>query len=457
MTGADWETPPSGAPVVSPAQKDQAAGPGPRRRRYSAGPQGTTRSRRGSQVALALVALATVGLVATRLTAHAASKQTAASAAVRGNTARPQLHKPPAAAGGSSLPFPSPSGKGMAPGPNLAPGSDPSALPGDVLIADEDNSRLLVVNPAGNIVWQFPNASTHLPAGTTFLRPDDGFFAPNGRAILATEETDQVISLIDLRSQRILWRYGTPGLPGSGPNQLSNPDDAMLLPNNDVLIADIKNCSILLTRVGLHVPLQRFGIQDTYCYHAPPFRFGSPNGAFPLTDGNYLITEINGDWVDEMTLSGKILWSTHPPGVAYPSDTNEVSPGVFVTVDYSKPGQVVEFNAQGQLLWRYGPRSGPGMLDTPSLCEPIPTNGDFLCNDDGNDRVIVIDPRSNKIVWQYGHTGVEGTAPGYLSGPDGVDLAPPYSMLIRHRATIGLPSFTCSPGLPAGSCTVFRP
>ena len=402
------------------------------------------------------MAVATVGLVAARLTAHTGARPPSASAAVRGAGAASRPRQPAAAGASSALPFASPSGRGMAPGPNLAPGSNPSVLPGDVLIADEDNSRLLVVNPAGSIVWQFPG-STRLPAGTTFLRPDDGFFAPNGKAILATEETDQVISLIDLASGRILWRYGTPGVPGSGPNQLSNPDDAMLLPNNEVVIADIKNCSILVTRVGLHVPLQRFGIQDTYCYHAPPIRFGSPNGAFPLTDGNYLVTEINGDWVDEMTPSGKILWSAHPPGVAYPSDSNEVSPGVFVTVDYSKPGQVVEFNAQGQLLWRYGPTSGPGMLDTPSLCEPVPTNGDFLCNDDGNDRVIVIDPRTNRIVWQYGHTGVEGTAPGYLSGPDGVDLAPPYSMLVRHRSTIGLPNLTCSPGLPAGACTVFQP
>ena len=383
---------------------------------------------------------------------HARSPARAASATTVGTRARAGTG---ATHPGTTLPFASPSGQGMAPGPNLAPGSDPSVLPGDVMIADEDNNRLIVVNPAGNIVWQFPNPKSPLPAGG-FLRPDDGFFTPNATGVLATEETDQVVSLISLAPERILWRYGTPGLPGSGPDQLSNPDDAMLLPNNDVIIADIKNCSILITKVGLHVPLERLGTQDTFCTHQPPLRFGSPNGAFPLTDGNYLVTEINGDWVDEVTTSGRVLWSTHPPGVAYPSDTNEVSPGVFVTVDYSKPGQIVEFNSQGKLLWRYGPRSGPGMLNTPSLCEPVPTNGDFICNDDSNDRVIVVDPRTDKIVWQYGHTGVEGSAPGYLSGPDGVDLAPPYSMLVRHRPTMGLPTFKCANGLPAGACTVFK-
>ena len=35
-------------------------------------------------------------------------------------------------------------------------GSDPRALPGDVLIADEDNRRLLLVDPYGRIRWMFP-------------------------------------------------------------------------------------------------------------------------------------------------------------------------------------------------------------------------------------------------------------------------------------------------------------
>lgn len=356
----------------------------------------------------------------------------------------------------AKLPFASPAGRTLAPGPNLAAGSNPAVLPGDVLIADEGNDRLLVVDPAGKIVWRFPLPGDLAPS-TSFTSPDDAFFTPNGKDILATEENDQVVSLVDVARRRLLWRYGRPGVPGSAPNELSNPDDAMMLPGGSVLIADIKNCSLLIVRAGAHTPGERLGIQDTYCLHEPPYRFGSPNGAFPLTDGNYLVTEINGDWADEMTLSGKVLWSTHPPGVAYPSDTNEISPGRYLTVDYSTPGQIVEFDQSGRLLWRYGPTSGPGMLRTPSLCEPIPTNGDILCNDDGNDRVIVVDPRTNAIVWQYGHTGVAGSGPGYLSGPDGVDLAPPYSLLVRHGPTMGRPGFTCAPGLKAGACTIFPP
>jgi hypothetical protein len=51
--------------------------------------------------------------------------------------------------------------------------------------------------------------------------------------------------------------------------------------------------------------------------------------------------------------------------------------------------------------------------------------------------VIIIDPRTNKIMWQYGVTAVAGSQPGYLNNPDGIDLVPPQSLLVTHAATMG--------------------
>jgi len=53
--------------------------------------------------------------------------------------------------------------------------------------------------------------------------------------------------------------------------------------------------------------------------------------------------------------------------------------------------------------------------------------------------VIVVDPRTDRVVWQYGRRGVPGATPGLLRGPDGLDLAPPFSDLSLHAATMGLP------------------
>ena len=312
---------------------------------------------------------------------------------------------------------------------NLAPGSDPSVLPGPVLIADNDNNRLIEVSPTGHVLWEFPRPGD-VPPGQTFLVPDDAFFTPDARHVIATEEDDFVISIVDIATHRITYRYGHPGTPGSGPNYLNNPDDALLMPDGLIMLADIKNCRLITIRPPAHQIESQLG-QTGVCVHQPNVSFGSPNGRFPMRDGDTVVTEINGDWVDILSPSGQVLSSTHAPGFTYPSDTNEVRPGVLLSVDYTNPGAIEEFTPSGQLLWRYAP-TGPNALNNPSLAEPLP-NGDVLCNDDHNDRVIVVDPHTNRIVWQYGHTHVTGRAPGYLSDPDGVDLAPPHNLVNRVK------------------------
>lgn len=315
----------------------------------------------------------------------------------------------------------------------LAPGSDPSVLPGNVLIADKANNRLVQVTPAGQVAWSFPGPNDLAP-GENFRVPDDAFFSPDGRSIVTTEEDDYVISLIDPAAHRITYRYGTPGTPGSKPNQLYNPDDAQLAPDGRIFSADIKNCRLVVIRPPARQLDEQIG---GHCGHNPPQGFASPNGAFPMSNGNTVVTEINGDWIDVLDRSGRLVTQTHAPGFSYPSDTNEVRPGLFLSVDYVKPGAIEVFDQQGRVVWRYAP-TGADALNKPSLAMGLP-NGDVLVNDDYNDRVIVVDPRTNRIVWQYGHTGQPGTAPGYLNIPDGVDEAPPNSLVMRFRGVMAIP------------------
>ena len=320
-------------------------------------------------------------------------------------------------------------------GDMLSPGSNPSVLPGPVLIADRDNNRLLEVSPTGNVLWRFP-APGDLSPGQTFKLPDDAFFSPNGRRVIVTQEDDFVISVIDIAGAHIVYRDGHPGVPGSEPGYLHNPDDALLMPSGDILTADIKNCRVLVIRPPSHTPLRQLG-QTGNCEHQLGASYGSPNGAFPMANGDTAITEINGDWLDVLSTNGRPVLDTHPPGFSYPSDTNEVRPGLFLSVDYVSPGAIETFTSNGRLQWRYAP-TGAAALNQPSLALPLP-NGDILANDDKNDRVIVIDPHTNRIVWQYGHTHVPGSGAGFLSNPDGVDLAPPHSLAMRFATTLRAP------------------
>lgn len=312
---------------------------------------------------------------------------------------------------------------------NLAAGSDPAVLPGPVLIADRDNNRLVEVSPTGRVIWQFPRPGD-LARGQTFRLPDDVFFSPDGKLAMVTQEDDFVITLISLTTDRIVYRYGHPGVSGSTPGYLDNPDDALLTRGGKIMLADIKNCRLLVIAPPAHRIVRQFG-ETGVCFHQPGVSYGSPNGAFPMQNGDTLVTEINGDWIDVLRPDGRVLGSVNAPSFSYPSDTNEVQPGVLLSADYASPGAIETFTPHGRLLWRYAP-AGRRALDHPSLAMPLP-NGDILANDDRDDRVIVINPRTHRIVWQYGHTHVAGRGPGYLANPDGLDLAPPYNLTARFR------------------------
>lgn len=313
-------------------------------------------------------------------------------------------------------------------------GTDGAGSPyyGDkLLIADRGNNRLLVLNDAGNIIWRYPSPTAAPPPGG-FYFPDDAFFIRHGTAIISNQESNETIVEIGYPSGKVLWQYGHPRQPGYAPGYLNNPDDAYLLRNGDITVADIINCRILIINPATKTVVHQIGTNDV-CVHNPPNYLGSPNGDTPLMDGNLLVSEINGTWIDEYTLTGKLVWTVHLP-IGYPSDPQQIGPDRYLVAAYQHPGGIVEFNRAGQILYNYSPASGPGELNDPSLVELLPS-GVFMLNDDHNDRMVAIDPSTGAVVWQYGHTGVPGTAYGYLYKPDGFDILAPGGVTPTHPAT----------------------
>jgi hypothetical protein len=137
--------------------------------------------------------------------------------------------------------------------------------------------------------------------------------------------------------------------------------------------------------------------------------------------------------VDEITPAGHVVWSDQL-SIGYPSDPQQLGSNLYLAADYVTPGQIVEFNRAGKILYRYDIASGPGMLNQPSLVERLPS-GVFMVNDDYRDRMIAIDPTTQAIVWQYGITDHSGTAPGMLNIPDGFDLLMNDGSTPTHLAT----------------------
>ncbi len=312
--------------------------------------------------------------------------------------------------------------------PSSASASYPFA--GRLMIADRGNDRLIVVNARKQVLWRFPSHAHPAPPGG-FYFPDDAFFTHGGAGIISNEEQDERIVQLAFPSGKLLWSYGHPGVAGSEPGYLHEPDDAYLLRDGTVSVADAQNCRVLLISQQKKV-LQTIG-NPAACSHEPPRYLGSPNGDTPLRDGNILVSEVNGSYVDEITRSGKLVWSVQLP-ISYPSDPQQLGPNRYLIADYTTPGGIYEFNRAGKILWSYHPSSGNGMLNHPSLAERLP-GGLIAANDDYRDRVVIIDPGSKKVVWQYGHTGSPGRGPDHLHIPDGFDLLAPNGATPTHPYT----------------------
>jgi hypothetical protein len=289
---------------------------------------------------------------------------------------------------------------------------------GYILIADRGNNRILVVDPRGRIVFLYPSQAD-LQAGRQLFYNDDTFVEPGGQALIANEEDNHAIVQVGLADHSLKVLFGHPRELGADETHLNTPDDAYTLPDGSFTVADAYNCRILFIKDGRIV--HQYGSSGV-CRHEPPRYLGAVNGDTPVPGGGVMISEIPGNWIDEIGPEGKLVFAVRAP-VSYPSDPQPLPGGRILLADYASPGHVLIIDHAGRVLWRYGPSQGYGRMDHPSLAMPLP-NGNIAVNDDFRHRVLVIDPRTNTIVWKYGHTDIPGTAAGYLNTPDGMDFVP---------------------------------
>ena len=295
----------------------------------------------------------------------------------------------------------------------LPPLHGASPLDGYLMIADRDNNRIVIVNPSKQIVWRFPQPGGLRPASgspdptTRSCRPTAAASSPtrssrNGRRDLA------------LRRPRILWNYGHQDVQGAGPGFLAHPDDAYLLANGQIQVADIINCRVLWLDPAKKI-VHSIGTAGD-CSHDPPHAVLQPNGDTPLPDGGVLVTEIGG-WIDRFTGAGQLVWSIKAP-TDYPSDAQLLPDGNVLVAGFNTPGRIDIITPHGKIVWTYEQSSRQGALDRPSLAVMLP-NGMIAATDDWHHRVVVINRTTKQIVWQYGHDGVGGSVPasyGSLTG-----------------------------------------
>ena len=253
--------------------------------------------------------------------------------------------------------------RGSGPG-QLAVGSA-RQLPKNILVADRNNHRLLLITPHGQLAW------TKAIAG-----PSDAYLSPDKRSIVVTQHGGFAVVRLSVATGAITYHYGHYGHPGTADGYLHDPQTAQQLHNGELLIADKSNCRILFLSPPAHHPTRVLGATRV-CVHDPPRTFSYTTSAFPTASGGLIVSAVTPPAIDLLSANGSLRRTLRPAGLAAPYDANEFAADRIVATSHSRRGAVEELTTSGTVLWRFGPAKGPGALELPSLAQVLP---DGVCS-----------------------------------------------------------------------------
>jgi outer membrane protein assembly factor BamB len=326
--------------------------------------------------------------------------------------------------------------------------------PGNILIADQFNNRVVEVDPAGHIVWQFGKGphdfSRHSIIGTNDAQRVGSFtlMAGTGDPPVAAGSSppagdlcpnpngcpDNRVILVDPFG-RIVWQYGQFGVSGSGPDQLNTPVQATWLPDGHVLITDQANERIIEVTLSKRIVWQ-YGM--TGVTGNGPDQLNNPNSAELLPNGHILIADENNNRAIEVTHDNarKIVATFTVGGTASGVAFASRLPNGDTLLTDSNNSRIVEVNSKDHAVWQYFTNDPTGNS------APLPTrairlrDGETLISDQFNDRVIEVIRTGSMggiIERQIGALNVFGIGSGLLDAPydakvigDYTGLTPPF-------------------------------
>ena len=295
--------------------------------------------------------------------------------------------------------------------------------PGNVLVSDQFNNRVVEINPGTNkIVWSFGSNDPGLcnPGPGTIIgtnwaeRLSDGLTVIAGTGIPAGADplmpngcADNRVIVVD-QAGDILWQYGQAGVAGNGPNQLNVPVSAIQLPNQDFLITDQANNRVIEVSLAGAIVWS----------YGPAHGHGalnSPNSAELLANGHILIADEGNNRAIEITRSGHIVWE-FSSGINAAAFASRLPNGDTLITD-SGNARIVEVSMAKVVVSAYFTNTGAGSNPTPLPTNAVRlANGNTIIADQFNDRVFAINA-AQQIVWQYGAINAPGNGKGELNAP----------------------------------------
>jgi hypothetical protein len=317
---------------------------------------------------------------------------------------------------------------------------------GNILITDQFNNRVIEIDKAGNIVWQFGNGpgdtSANAIAGTNDAERVGSLTLMSGTGVPPGATTnckkgcvDNRVLLVD-QGGNIVWQYGQFGVTGFGPNQLNTPVQNTFLPNGNVLITDQGNERIIEVQPSDNSIVWQYGQNAVVGTH--PNQLDNPNAAEVLANGNILISDENNNRAIEVThttpshIVATFTARGTVSGVAFASRL----PNGDTLITDSNNARIVEVNAKDNVVWQYFTNTRPGSNPTPLPTRAVRlVNGDTLISDQFNDQVIEVSP-AMVVVASYGMINNPGYSPSTA-----VQMNAPYSAYVIGDYTGITPPF----------------
>ncbi|CAM3996120.1 hypothetical protein [Roseateles saccharophilus] len=295
-------------------------------------------------------------------------------------------------------------------------------MPGNLLITDQFNNRVIEIDPAGTIVWSFGSGLGNTSAGAIVGVNDAErvgvytLMAGTGTPAGATKNCkksgcpDNRVILVD-PGDHIVWQYGQFGVTGFGPNQLNTPVQNTFLPNGNVLITDQGNSRIIEVRPADNAIVWQYG--QSGVAGSGPNQLNNPNSAELLANGHILIADENNNRAIEVThaMPSVIVASFSAQGsVSGMAFASRLPNGNTLLTDANN-SRVVEVDGSDRPVWQYLTNLRPGSNPTPQPTRAVRlANGNTLISDQFNNQVIEVNA-ALEIVASYGTINSSGFNP----------------------------------------------
>lgn len=261
--------------------------------------------------------------------------------------------------------------------------------PGELLVNQENDNRVVAIDMATkSITWSYGSlgapaqgaAAAGLTGAGHVNNPDDSFQLPNGNVLIDDANNQRVIAVN--KAGQVVWQYGTIdpkthiGVPGTIPGYLIGPNDDVPQPDGNLLITNVGNDTV----PNSHNVTEITPAGRTLWTMVLPAQY--PSDALKMPDGSILVA----DWVSPGHIylfgpGGHLRWNYTPTGanqLNHPSSAQLLSNGdVLICDDHNDRIIVVQPTGptSGTVVWQYGQTgvagTGPGQLADASGVIPV--------------------------------------------------------------------------------------